>query len=114
MGNTWLDSHKTSQHSVSHEFINIIGILNIEVHRFHEAFTYLQEDPDLRPVKTLMHIYQDKHVQPLLQTVSDLFTWNPEINLLEIYDVISVLLPDTHIISKEQMKNSNPMKQIVK
>jgi hypothetical protein len=61
-----------------------------------------------------MHIYQDKHVQPLLQTVSDLFTWNPEINLLEIYDVISVLLPDTPIISKEQMKNSNPMKQIVK
>jgi hypothetical protein len=81
-----MDEHETWEHGVCHEFMAAIKILNIEIHEdFAEHLTYLQEDPDLRFVKTLMYTYQHKNIQPLLQTLSDLSACNPEIDPPEAY-----------------------------
>ena len=93
---------------VWHEFTNVIGTLNIKVHEdFAKHLAYLQEDPDLRFVKTLMYTYQDN--QPLLQTLNELSTSiHPEINPLE--SCAQCLFSSRPDMSRELVKS--PTKQI--
>ena len=52
-----------SHHAIWHEFINVVGILNMEVHKkFEDLSMGLQKDPDRYFVRDLMQLYENNRV----------------------------------------------------
>ena len=61
-----------AHHSVWHEFLNVLGILNIEVdNKFADHLMGLQKDPDRYFVWDLLQLHENN--QALANTLNDLF-----------------------------------------
>ena len=101
-----------NQCSIWHEFVNTLGILNSKVQKdFTDHLQLLEKNPDQTLVESLLRVYQDKDKQPLFHTLYDLSNWDVT-QILQC--VISVCLPRSSTLSKEQRRHSGPTKMITK
>ncbi len=65
--------------SVWYEFVDALGILNIEVHKhFIDLLLVLEKNPDQTFAESLLQLYQDEDKQPLLHVLCDLSKWDPQ------------------------------------
>ena len=71
-----------SSSSVWHEFLNVLGILNIEVHKeFADHLMGLQKDPDRYFIEDLLQVYENN------RAMVDILLSHPPTQPLEPYSI---------------------------
>ena len=98
-----------SSPSVWHEFLNVLGVLNMDVRKeFADHLMRLQKDPDRYFVEALLQVYENNRAMvDILHNLSHPppSLWNPTVL------PISAILVVTNTMSREATKHSNRTSQ---
>ena len=98
-----------SHQAVWHEFVNVLRILNIEVHKeFADHLMGLLKHPDRYFVWDLLQLYENSRV--LANILNDLS--HPPAQPLEPYSILYISSPGSY--EREAMKHSNRTRQTIK